>query len=47
MRALGFEVKKAEVLKLLRDYDKGSGLMEFDDFNKISNQQRPFSYSSD
>ena len=37
MRALGFEVKKQDVLKLLRDYDKtGSGLMEFDDFNKIS-----------
>jgi centrin-3 len=37
MRALGFDVKKAEVLKLLRDYDKnGQGLMDFEDFNKIS-----------
>ncbi len=37
MRALGFEVKKQDVMKLLRDYDKnGSGLMDFDDYNKIS-----------
>lgn len=37
MRALGFDMKKAEVLKLLRDHDRrGDGLMEFEDFNKIS-----------
>jgi centrin-3 len=37
MRALGFDVKKAEVLKILREYDKdGQGLIEFDDFNKVS-----------
>lgn len=37
MRALGFDLKKAEVLKLLRDYDKrGEGVMVFDDFLKIS-----------
>ena len=37
MRALGFDLKKAEVLKLLRDHDKlGHGLMEFEDFAKIS-----------
>ena len=37
MRALGFDVKKAEVLKVLRDYDKdGQGLIDFDDFNKVS-----------
>ncbi|SNX82292.1 probable CDC31 - spindle pole body component, centrin [Melanopsichium pennsylvanicum] len=35
MRALGFDYKKAEVLKLLRDHDKGSGLLEWEDFNKI------------
>ncbi|CAG7853885.1 Cell division control protein 31 [Serendipita indica DSM 11827] len=36
MRALGFDLKKAEVLKLLRDHDKsGHGLMEYDDFAKI------------
>ena len=37
MRALGFDLKKAEVLKILRDHDKsGSGLVEFEDFVKIS-----------
>jgi Ca2+-binding EF-hand superfamily protein len=37
MRALGFDVKKAEVLKILRDYDKqGANLIDFDDFNKVS-----------
>lgn len=37
MRALGFDLKKPEVLKLLREYDRrGEGLMEFEDFLKIS-----------
>ena len=37
MRALGFELKKAEVLKLIRDHDRqGDDLMEYDDFVKIS-----------
>lgn len=37
MRALGFDLKKAEVLKILRDHDKtGHGLMEYEDFAKIS-----------
>ena len=37
MRALGFDLKKAEVLKTLRDHDKtGHGLLEYDDFAKIS-----------
>ncbi|KLO20171.1 EF-hand [Schizopora paradoxa] len=36
MRALGFDYKKAEVLKILRDHDtSGRGLIEFDDFAKI------------
>ncbi|KAG8759471.1 Calcium-binding component of the spindle pole body (SPB) half-bridge [Serendipita sp. 396] len=36
MRALGFDLKKAEVLKLLRDHDRsGLNLMEYDDFAKI------------
>ncbi|KAI8848750.1 hypothetical protein BC829DRAFT_375033 [Chytridium lagenaria] len=40
MRALGFEVKKAEVLKILRDFDKnGQGLIEFDDFNKVMTEK--------
>ena len=37
MRALGFDLKKAEVLKILRDHDKsGHGLIGFEDFAKIS-----------
>lgn len=37
MRALGFDLKKAEVLKILRDHDKTQhGLMDFEDFAKIS-----------
>lgn len=37
MRALGFDLKKAEVLKLLRDHDKrGEGLMGWEDFLGIS-----------
>jgi centrin-3 len=40
MRALGFDYKKAEVLKLLRDSDKhGHGVMEFEDFARISEYQ--------
>jgi centrin-3 len=36
LRALGFDMKKAEVLKLLRDHDRqGTGVMSFDDFNKV------------
>jgi centrin-3 len=37
MRALGFDAKKQEVLKILRDADKdGQNLIEFDEFNRIS-----------
>ena len=37
MCALGFDMKKAEVLKILWDHDKsGQGLMEFEGFAKIS-----------
>ncbi len=37
MRALGFDVKKAEVLKILRDADKdGQNLIDFEEFNKVS-----------
>ena len=36
MRALGFDLIKAEVLKLLRDHDKtGHNLIEYEDFAKI------------
>ena len=35
--ALGFEVKKADVLKILRDYDReGSGKIKFQDFSEVS-----------
>ena len=41
MRALGFDLKKAEVLKILRDHDKtGHGLIDFEDFAKISESGR-------
>jgi len=34
---LGFDMKKAEVLKLLRDNDRaGDGLMDFESFQRIS-----------
>ena len=37
MRALGFDVKKAEVHKLLLDHDKqGNGLMDYDDYFGVS-----------
>lgn len=36
LRALGFTLRKAEVLKLLKDYDRGDGLMSLADFEKIS-----------
>jgi Ca2+-binding EF-hand superfamily protein len=46
MRALGFDLKKAEVLKILRDHDKtGQGLMDFEDFAKISELTFPSSLS--
>ncbi|WFC97820.1 Calcium-binding component of the spindle pole body (SPB) half-bridge [Malassezia yamatoensis] len=36
MRALGFDMKKPELLKLLRENDStGSGLMEWSDFQRI------------
>ncbi|KAI9330263.1 hypothetical protein DFJ73DRAFT_954642 [Zopfochytrium polystomum] len=40
MRALGFDVKKAEVLKILREYDKaGQGTIDFDDFSKVMTER--------
>lgn len=40
MRALGFDLKKPEVLKILRDHDKqGQGLIEFAEFDKVSEFQ--------
>ncbi|KAI4021978.1 centrin 3, partial [Homo sapiens] len=35
MRALGFDVKKADVLKILKDYDReATGKITFEDFNE-------------
>ncbi|KAJ7936531.1 hypothetical protein B0H13DRAFT_1853265 [Mycena leptocephala] len=40
MRARGFDMTKAEVLKILRDHDKsGDGLMDFENFAKIMSEQ--------
>ena len=40
MRALGFDVKKQEVLGLMREYDhEQSGQIEFQDFQLIMNQK--------
>ena len=37
LRALGFEYKKPEILKLLKDNDKNnSNRIEFSEFNKLS-----------
>ena len=37
MRALGFDVKKDQVLKILKDYDReNTGKITFDDFNEVS-----------
>ena len=37
MRALGFEVKKADVLKVMKEYDKeATGKISYDDFYEVS-----------
>ena len=37
MKALGFDVKKADVLRVLKDYDReGTGKITFEDFNEVS-----------
>lgn len=37
MRALGFDVKKAEVISFIKEFDRdGSGRIEFPDFYEIS-----------
>jgi len=36
MRALGFDVKKADVLKIMKDYDRdATGKISFEDFNEV------------
>jgi centrin-3 len=40
LRALGFEYKKPEILKMLKEHDKSNtNRIEFSEFNKLSNQQ--------
>ncbi|CAO1618835.1 unnamed protein product [Sympodiomycopsis kandeliae] len=40
MRALGFDLKKAEVLKILRDHDRrGENLMDWEDFSRIMGEK--------
>jgi hypothetical protein len=39
MRALGFEVKKAEVLKILRDHTENGTMIEYDDFFKLMTER--------
>ncbi|KAK0526273.1 Calcium-binding component of the spindle pole body (SPB) half-bridge [Tilletia horrida] len=40
MRALGFDLKKAEVLKILKDNDRsGQGFIEWEDFNRIMTER--------
>ena len=37
MRALGFDVKKPDVLKILKDYDReATGKITFEDFQEVS-----------
>ena len=37
MRALGFDVKKPDVLKILKDYDReATGKISFEDFQEVS-----------
>ncbi|EKD01074.1 putative EF-hand protein [Trichosporon asahii var. asahii CBS 8904] len=39
MRALGFDLRKQEVLKILRDHDRGDGLMALADFEKVMTEK--------
>ena len=46
MRALGFDVKKADVVKILKDYDREStGKITFDDFSEVSEYHAVSGYS--
>lgn len=41
IRALGFEVKKADVLKIMKDYDReGKGKITFHDFSEVSKYKK-------
>jgi Ca2+-binding EF-hand superfamily protein len=46
MRALGFEVKKADVLKVMKEYDKeATGKITLDDFYEVSKYMEMFHLS--
>ena len=48
MRALGFDVKKPDVLKILKDYDReASGKISFEDFQEVSKYLRTSNYILD
>jgi len=47
MRALGFEAKKTDVLKILKDYDhQSTGKIVFSDFQDVSELQSGASFTS-
>ncbi|KAJ3335094.1 Calcium-binding component of the spindle pole body (SPB) half-bridge, partial [Kappamyces sp. JEL0680] len=39
MSALGFDAKKVEVLKILRDNEKQKGLIDWEDFNVVMTEK--------
>ncbi|KAF3848505.1 hypothetical protein F7725_015002, partial [Dissostichus mawsoni] len=48
MRALGFEVKKVDVLKILKDYDReGNGKITLEDFNEVEEVLKAFKLFDD
>ncbi len=47
MRALGFDVKKSDVLKILKDYDReATGKIAFEDFQEVSKYPENFWFHS-
>ncbi|CAG8743944.1 12103_t:CDS:2, partial [Racocetra fulgida] len=48
MRALGFNEKKAEVLEIIRKYDKNDeGVISFEDFDKVKEIRKAFQLFDD
>ncbi|KAF3848491.1 hypothetical protein F7725_014988, partial [Dissostichus mawsoni] len=46
--ALGFEVKKVDVLKILKDYDReGNGKITLEDFNEVEEVLKAFKLFDD
>lgn len=42
LRALGFDLKKQEVLRIIREHDRGNGMIAKADFEKVSEYERRF-----